>query len=205
MGKKFRFIFLFCLSFVLLGSFVFIIYDATQYPVYYKAEILKHSYNFEIEPEIVASLIRVESSYRKDVVSNKGAVGLMQLLPSTATWISTQLKHEGFDEKMLFDVETNIMYGTFYIKYLIEKFDSLNVAVCAYNAGEGVVLNWLKNNNFSEDGKTLTNIPYTETNSHLQKFNTALKKYKKKYKNIKLKKVVSNNIFFNFYKKRLSY
>lgn len=189
MGKKFRVIFLFLLSLVLISSFFFVVYEGAQYPVYYKAEIIKNSHNFEVDPEIVASLIRVESSYRKDVVSSKGAVGLMQLLPSTAGWVASKIGMENFSQEMLYDANTNIMLGTYYIKYLLNKFGSLSEAICAYNAGEGVVLNWLGNKDISQDGKTLSNVPYSETQSHLEKFKKALRVYKKKYKDFRLEKI----------------
>jgi soluble lytic murein transglycosylase len=192
MGKKVRIGFLFIVALVLAGGFFSVVYKNARYPVLYKAEILKSSYTNQIQPYVVASLISVESSYRKDVVSKKGAVGLMQLLPSTAKWIALQKGVENFDEEMLFDPQTNIDFGVFYLNYLMAKFKNLNNAICAYNAGEGTVDSWLKLETLSADGKTLDSIPFYETKNHLEKFKKALANYKNKYKSFTLEKLSKN-------------
>ncbi len=187
MGKKVRIAFVIVFASALAWAFFSAVYSNSRYPILYKTEILKSSINHNVQPYIIASLISAESSYRKDVVSEKGAVGLMQVLPSTAIWIATQLGVDDYDEQMLFNAQTNIEFGTFYIGYLIEKFKNLPLAICAYNAGEGTVNLWLRLNLLSTSSVELENIPYAETRGHLQKFEKALLKYKKKYKNFELK------------------
>ncbi|MBQ8430848.1 MAG: transglycosylase SLT domain-containing protein, partial [Clostridia bacterium] len=59
--------------------------------------------------------------------------------------------------------------GTIYLKYLIAKFDNFYTAIASFNAGETIVRNWLKNKEYSNDGKTLFYIPYTETRNYLKK------------------------------------
>jgi soluble lytic murein transglycosylase-like protein len=111
-----------------------------SYPAIMPAELAAKPYAREIEaaakaskldPVLVHALIHVESGYRKDAVSSKGAVGLMQVLPETAARF-------GVDKPEL--VAGNLKAGTLYLRQLIDRFDGrLDLALAAYNAGEGVV------------------------------------------------------------------
>ena len=82
-----------------------------------------------------------------------------------------------FELEKLYDPETNIRYGCFYLNYLYKKFDIESVVLCAYNAGETTVLNWLKNIDLSNDGKNLTKIPYQVTNNYVIKILKTKKYY----------------------------
>ena len=158
------------LSILLIFIFYFLIY-----PVKYKNIVQKYSAEYSINIETIYAVIKAESNFNKNAVSLKGAVGLMQLLPSTADWISNLLNENDYDLK---DAETNIKYGTYYLRYLYNKFEYLDTAICAYNAGEGTVRNWLNNPEYSSDFKTLNVIPYKETREYLNK----VKFYERVYK-----------------------
>ncbi len=146
------------------------------YPIEYKEEVLFACEKFEVAPEVVFSLIKVESNFNPYAVSGKGAIGLMQIMPATAEFIAQKLSVTSYD---LFNPQTNILFGVWYIKYLILRFEDLSVAVCAYNAGEGTVRIWLKKTEFSTDGKRLNIIPYPETEQYLKNFEKSLKNYVK--------------------------
>lgn len=90
----------------------------------------------EIDPLLVHSIIKVESNYNQYAISNKGAEGLMQLVPSTA---------RRFGVRNSFDAEANIRAGVKYLKYLQDRFKDDRLALAAYNAGEGAVekYNWI--------------------------------------------------------------
>lgn len=165
-----------CLSF--LFTFYYVLY-----PLKYKNDINTCSENYEVDKALIASIICVESSYIKEAKSSKGAVGLMQIMPTTAKWICEQ-NNLDFKEQDLFVPSYNIKLGTLYIKYLINKFDNLDNAIVAYNAGEGVVSNWLKNSSLSDDGKTLKTIPYNETSDYLTKVKRAMKVYADRLKTV---------------------
>ena len=147
------------------------------YPLKYKDIVEKYSKEFGVKSEMVFAVINVESHFNKDVVSAKGAVGLMQLMPSTAEWIASKL-NENYQNGNLFVPEYNIKYGTYYLKYLISKFNNEENAILAYNAGEGTVRGWFANKNNSVDGKFLSNIPYAETKEYLKKVKDNIKVYK---------------------------
>lgn len=136
------------------------------YPLSYRDEINKNAKKYGIAPALIASLINTESSFNKNVISPKGAVGLMQILPSTAMYIIGE-------EVNLFDAKINIAVGTEYLAYLYEKFEDITTALFAYNAGEGNVAKWLY-----EDGVSkLTVCPFPETNMYVSKVLNGVKFY----------------------------
>lgn len=151
------------------------------YPVKYKEEIISASDEFSLSPALIASVVNVESSYRENARSQKGAVGLMQLLPSTAKWLSDRLE-ETFDEAKLETPQYNIRLGSFYLSYLLNMFEDEKAAICAYNAGPSNVSAWLKNKEFSTDEKSLEKVPFPETEKYLNKVMKNFHQYLKRYK-----------------------
>lgn len=89
---------------------------------------------FDVDAALIAAVIRTESDFRGNVVSHKGAQGLMQLMPATAA---------RFGVTNSFDPVANIHAGTRYLKWLLEKFDGdIELALAGYNAGEGNVMKY---------------------------------------------------------------
>ncbi len=129
------------------------------------AEIVKAS---GLDPDLVYSVMKAESGFDERAVSRAGAVGVMQLLPSTARFICEREKI-AYDEEKLREGEYNVKLGTLYLLYLTEKFPVAETALAAYNAGEGVVLGWLSDPTCSDDGKTLLRIPYAESRQYVKK------------------------------------
>ena len=155
-----------------------------RFPIKYEEAVTKYSQIYELDPYMVYSIIKVESSFDEKAESNKGARGLMQITPSTGEWIAEKLKIKEFDSDDLFLPEINIMMGTWYFNYLTEKFDNdITLAIAAYNAGPGNVQNWLNDEDISHNGEELNRIPYRETENYVKKFNNAYEQYKELYKN----------------------
>lgn len=151
------------------------------YPMKYSAEIREISKKYEVDPALVASVINVESSYKPQQRSNKGAIGLMQLLPTTAEWLCEKLNIE-YSGENLTEPRYNINLGTYYLSRLIKSFGSYANALCAYNAGPTKVREWLSDKECSKDGQSINNIPYEETRVYVQRVEKNLKYYKGKYK-----------------------
>ncbi len=151
------------------------------YPMTYCQEISDYAQLYDVDSALVASVINTESGFNEKAVSSKGAVGLMQIMPSTAEWISKLLGKEYSDENLL-EANFNIEIGTYYLSYLKNYFKSEELALCAYNAGQGNVKNWLNNTEYSQDGKTLIKIPFEETKNYLNKVYKNYHYYKNKYK-----------------------
>ena len=150
------------------------------YPMKYKDQIMVYASKNNLNPALVAAVINVESSYRENRVSSKGAIGLMQIMPETAKWIAKKLDYN-FDNIDLFNPKTNIEFGSFYLGYLKKYFGDEKLSICAYNAGMGNVKKWVNDKNFSEKGG-LKNIPFKETDDYLNKILLNLKYYKNKYR-----------------------
>ena len=127
-----------------------------QYPLEYREEILRVSREYNLSPALIASVIRNESSFRPAVESSVGARGLMQVMPETAEWIAHKLKIDNYSFAQLYDPETNIRFGCWYLNYLSTLFhgDPLCV-ICAYHAGQGEISSWLSNPSISSDGLTM--------------------------------------------------
>lgn len=157
----------------------FVIVDKTFfYPIKYYEEVKNSSITYNIRPELILSVIKAESSFNRKAESEKGAKGLMQITDSTADFIAQRLGISDYD---IFSAKTNIKFGSYYLNYLITRFTSEQVAICAYNAGEGTVSSWLSDKRYSLDGKTLQVIPYPETSAYLIKILKGEKKYSKYY------------------------
>ena len=144
-------------------------YQVFLHPIKFENEIKTYSKIYELEPSIVASLINAESSYNENAKSNKNAIGLMQIKIETANYLDKLNGNDFITENKLFDAKTNIKYGCEYLRYLVDKFDDINTTLAAYNAGETRVRSWLKNKDYSIDGKTLKIIPFKETNNYVKK------------------------------------
>lgn len=114
----------------------------TYYPLDHISLISRSADEFGLEPALVSSVIRSESSFRPHVVSSAGAIGLMQILPTTGAWIATHLGLEPFDDELLFEPEINIRVGCWYLRYLMDRFGDQTVALMAYNAGPSRVEAW---------------------------------------------------------------
>ena len=176
-----------CISFVFLAAFGINCVYGYLFPIKYEEEIAAASEKFDVDKAIVFSVINTESRFNKDAVSPKGAVGLMQVMPSTALSLQTEMK-ETFPGKnddmkaLLKNPADNIMIGTFYLSKLLAKFENLQTALCAYNAGPTVVSGWLKKAAYSDDEKTLKKIPYVETSKYVERFNKNFKFYSQKVK-----------------------
>ncbi len=154
-------ILLICVGIVVLFLYCF--------PLKYRAEIIKFSAQNGLSPVLVASVINAESRFDPTAKSQKGAIGLMQLLPTTAEEIAKKLNIVDFSAEDLLVPEINIAIGTYYLAQMLAQFGDEKIALCGYNAGPKTVRGWLANKNYSADGTTLTQIPYSETQKYTQK------------------------------------
>lgn len=126
---------------------------------------------FSLESELLYAVMRAESSFDASAVSPAGAVGLMQIMPSTARFIVNCMG----EDADLFDPADNIRMGAWYLAYLAGKFPSLPLCLAAYNAGEGTVRRWLEEGTVSDGA--CTEIPYAETAAYVRR----VKKFYKLY------------------------
>lgn len=133
----------------------------------YQTLITKYANCFSVDSALILATAKTESGFNEKAISKKGAIGLMQLIPSTATFMANRLGINDFD---LYNAEDNIKLGVAYLRYLIDKFGSEKLAVIGYNCGEGTLKKWI-------DGGLINKIPYKETKDYLKKVTLRRKMY----------------------------
>lgn len=154
---------------------------AYLYPLKFKDIIFEYADYYGLERALIFSVVKVESNFNEKAVSAAGAVGLMQITPDTGKYIAEKSGVEKFD---LTDAKTNVNFGCYYLKYLFLRFDDMDTAIVAYNAGEGNVSLWLNDADCSLDKKTLFHIPFSESREYIKKIKETFSKYEKLYGNI---------------------
>ncbi|MEC4986805.1 MAG: transglycosylase SLT domain-containing protein [Oscillatoria sp. PMC 1068.18] len=141
-------------------------YWQALFPFPYNELIIKWSKEREINPLLVTSLIRQESRFEKEITSGAGAVGLMQVLPSTAEDVANRIDLE---EYSLTDPSDNILLGSTYLDFVHEQYNNNSMlAIASYNAGPGNVASWLQQYSFSDTDRFIEQIPFPETKGYVE-------------------------------------
>jgi soluble lytic murein transglycosylase len=122
-----------------------------------------------LDPYLVASLIRQESEFDPAAISNKSAYGLMQLLPSVGKKMAHEEGISGFQTFQLLDPNMNIRLGTRYFRQMLDRFGGVQeYALAAYNAGDSRVADWEAAGPYSGIDEFVESIPFTETREYVQ-------------------------------------
>lgn len=151
------------------------------YPLRYRALIISSAREAELDPALVAAVIYCESRFDPSAVSPAGAVGLMQVMPATALWLSEQEGWKPPEGEALADPAVNIALGCAMLRRMINLYRDADTALAAFNAGPGRVDEWLADARYSADGRTLTDIPYPQTSAYVRKVRAAYEKYQALY------------------------
>ncbi len=153
------------------------------YPQAYWDSIVSSARKYDQDPYFIAAIIRQESHFQTDAVSPSGARGIMQVMPSTGEWVAQMLKLAGFERGELFEYETNINIGAWYVGRLMKQFkNDLLLAAAAYNAGPAAVASWLgKNGNSVERDEFVESIPFTETRWYVKRVLSNYAEYRRIY------------------------
>jgi soluble lytic murein transglycosylase len=139
------------------------------YPLPYKDPLWTYSFKHEIDPYLLAGLIRQESEFNAKVVSRANAHGLTQIMPATGRELARRLGIKGFTSKMLFEPAVNLQMGSFYLKSLIDSLGgNLAQALASYNAGKGRVTEWLGRGEYRDPAEFVESIPFNETRGYVQ-------------------------------------
>ena len=141
------------------------------YPKTYSEYVTEYSREYDVDPLLIYAVIKAESNFKDNVVSNSNAKGVMQLMDSTADEVASNVMTDTtFEPNMLFDAGINIKLGTKYLSDLLQKYNgNYCLAIAAYNAGIGTVDKWIQDGVIKEDGSDIENIPYKETNNYVRK------------------------------------
>ena len=142
--------------------------EHTLYPRAYQSIVQAEAETFGVEESLVYAVIKAESNFDAQAESPVGALGLMQMMPDTFTWMQTYVG-DVHETEALFEPEVSIRFGCALLKLLLNEYGDLTVALSAYNAGMGNVTSWLSNEAYSDDGVTLKEIPFPETRIYVEK------------------------------------
>ena len=146
-------------------------------PLRHEDVIRQQAADKNLDPALIAAVIYAESRF-VDQTSHAGAKGLMQILPSTADYIADLSGGTAFEQGDLATPQVNIAYGSYYLRYLLDKYDGDAVlTLAAYNAGEGKVDEWQA----SGGALTVEGIPYPETREYVQNVLEARSAYREQY------------------------
>jgi soluble lytic murein transglycosylase len=137
----------------------------------------------DLDPALIAAVIYAESRFR-DQTSHAGAKGLMQLMPSTADYIARKSGGTAFEQGDLATPQINIAYGSWYLRYLMSRYDgNVVLTLAAYNAGEGTVDEWRAGaRSLGERFRAASHIPFPETRDYVERVLDARARYRREYR-----------------------
>jgi soluble lytic murein transglycosylase len=150
-------------------------------PLQYSSVIRREAADKRLDPTLVAAVIYAETKFDPRT-SPAGAVGLMQLMPETATYLAHRSGATTFTTSDLSTPQVNIAYGSYYLRYLLDEFHGNTVqALAAYNGGEANVHKWV--DAARADGRSfrISDIPFPETRDYVARVLSARSEYRQKY------------------------
>lgn len=154
------------------------------FPKAYWDALKTYSNQNELDPYLVASLIRQESEFNPGAISHANAYGLMQLLPSVGKRVAKEVNLRSFSTSKLLDPTANIQLGTRYFRQMIEdNGGKVEYALAAYNAGNHRVVQWLSDGTYRDVPEFVESIPFTETREYVQAIVRNVSVYKRLYGN----------------------
>lgn len=141
-------------------------FEQALFPLAYFTPIRKWSNQRNLNPFLVLSLMRQESRFQPKIRSVAGAVGLMQVLPETADWVS---KQAGLETYEIDGIDDNINLGTWYLDYTHRNYnDNSMLAIASYNAGPGNVDRWVQQTSVKDVDVFVEDIPFPETKNYVK-------------------------------------
>lgn len=153
-------------------------WQRTYHPLRYEAAIAASAEKNDIDPYLIAAVINAESGFDRTQVSSAGAVGLMQLMPMTATEVAAaEALNQRVDTEALKDAELNIRLGSRHLGDLLSRYTDTETALAAYNAGSGNVDRWMS----EQGGTTLTAAGFSETRAYVERVLSERARYAKLY------------------------
>jgi soluble lytic murein transglycosylase len=150
-----------------------------RYPPAYWDTVASISQKHSVDPFLVLSVMREESTFDPNVKSTAGALGLMQLMPQTAFRLDSNLQLGITNTSQVCTIKNNIHLGTYYLSTLIKEFGSYAYALAAYNAGEEKVRKWIQKRKYKSIDEFIEDIPYSETRNYVKRVMTTFFEYKR--------------------------
>jgi peptidoglycan lytic transglycosylase len=150
-------------------------------PLKHEGAIREQARDKQLDPSLIAGVIYAESRF-SDSTSSAGALGLMQLLPETADFIAHRSGGTRFTTEDLSTPEINIAYGSWYLRWLLDRYDGNELlALAAYNAGMGNVDRWVEEAGARGERLRVEDIPFPETRAYVERVLEARRDYRATY------------------------
>jgi soluble lytic murein transglycosylase len=157
------------------------VHDLTALPLAHQDAIRAQAHDKQLDPSLIAGVIYAESKFA-DSTSSAGALGLMQLLPSTAHFIADRSGGTAFTTEDLSTPDVNIAYGSWYLRYLLDRYDGNEVlTLAAYNGGMGNVDRWVAEARARGERLEVADIPFPETRAYVERVLDARRDYRRTY------------------------
>jgi soluble lytic murein transglycosylase len=167
--------------FLVIAIFLFAIHKPigqAYFILNYEPQIIAYSKNNNLNPALISAIVFVESRFDPRAESRKGALGLMQIMPTTGKWVAEQLQWDQFSDRDLLNPQKNLEVGVWYFAYLKQYFkENESLALASYNAGHRNVSQWISNQVWDGDVVKLEKIPFPETKNYVFRINFIKKVY----------------------------
>lgn len=148
----------------------------------YQQDIVTYSRKNQVDPFLVAAIIKNESGFKPNVVSSVGAIGLMQIMPDSGYWIAKQMGLQDYRSADLYKAKQNIRMGCWYLGELLYEFQGNEaLALMAYNAGRGKTKQWMEEQGWNYEFYDIKSIPYPESRAYVIKVLYDKRRYKDLY------------------------
>ena len=153
------------------------------YPRKYEALVEQWADTYDLDPLLVDAFIRTESGFDPQATSTVDARGLMQMTEETFIWLRSKIApDEGLLFANLYDPETSIRFGCYYLHLCMERYNGdVATAAAAYHSGWGTVDALLQMEEHSADGETLQGFPYSQMNHYVKKITSCYARYQRIY------------------------
>ena len=139
------------------------------FPLPFRSDLVRQASAANLDPHILAGLVRQESEFNPRVISRANAYGLTQIVPSTGRQLARQAGIRPFRTNMLFQPTTNLQLGTRYLRSLLDRWEGKwEQTLAAYNAGASRVQEWLSWASYREPAEFVESIPFTQTRDYVQ-------------------------------------
>lgn len=140
------------------------------FPAGFREDVRANAEKNSVNPFLIHAIIKEESAYKTDIVSRAGAIGLMQLMPATGSYLSKEIGFKEYSASSLYRSEVNIFLGSRYLKKLIEgSRGKIPLAIASYNAGPNAVSSWVEMYGTEEMDEFIERVPYNETRNYIKK------------------------------------
>ena len=158
-------------------------YYNARYPLKYQQVLEASAEENGLPPSLLFAVAHTESGFDPEAVSAVDARGLMQITRDTFDWIQHKM---GLEEPLDYDryatdPAVSARYGAYLLRLLYDEFGSYELALCAYHAGRGNLLKWLRDPELSADGESLTHIPFSDTRWYVDRVLETQKSYQQLY------------------------